>query len=201
MAEFDFSGLWNQINSNVFLFSLAVSIAIPFAVILLGYGIHLLGLTLATLAGLFMHSWSISLIINYLFFPGVMLHELAHALFAVLTGAKVTKLVLFKKEGDTLGHVEFRHRGGALLVAFQNIFISSAPMFVGGAVLFACHYVIRQIPGAPLWLKIMMGYLGVSMFFHMTMSPQDIKVYVKGIPLFSCILFLVVFIFRLLGVF
>jgi len=199
MSDLNIPELWAQINSNIFLLSLTVAVVLPFAVILVGYAIHMLGLTLAQLADLFIDSWVVYAIINYLFFPGVMLHELAHALFAVLTGARVTELALFKKDGDSLGHVNFMHRGGTILVAVQRIFISSAPMFVGAVVVFACRYIIL-LDAVPLWGKILSGYIGVSMFFHMTMSPQDIKVYVKGIPVFMIILFIEVFLLRLFGV-
>ncbi len=196
MSKINWAELWTTINSNIFLFSLTIAVLLPFAVILVGYAIHMLGLTLAQLADLFIDSWIVYAIINYLFFPGVMLHETAHALFAVLTGAKVTELALFKRDGDSLGHVNFRHRGGPILVAVQRIFISSAPMFVGAAVVFGCQHVVFHMATAPLWLKILAGYIGISMFFHMTMSPQDIKVYVKGIPVFILILFIEMLLLR-----
>ena len=130
-----------------------------------------------------------------------MIHETAHALFALLTGAKVTEVALFKKDGNSLGHVSIQHRGGAVLVATQSIFISSAPMFVGAAVVYLCYRLITGGVLPYLWLKILVGYLGVAMFFHMTMSSQDIKVYVKGIPIFMLILFIVMLIMRFIGVF
>jgi len=198
MTDLNIPELWAQINSNIFLLSLTVAVILPFAVILTGYAIHMLGLTLAQLADLFIDSWFVYAVINYLFFPGVMLHELAHALFAVLTGARVTELTLFKRDGDSLGHVNFQHRGGTILVAVQRIFISSAPMYVGGIVVLACRHFIL-LASTPLWAKILSGYIGISMFFHMTMSPQDIKVYVKGIPVFMVLLFIEVFLLRLFG--
>ena len=112
----------------------------------------------------------------------------------------MTELALFQRDGDSLGHVNFQHRGGTILISVQRIFISSAPMFVGAAVVFGCYYVVFILATAPLWLKILAGYIGISMFFHMTMSPQDIKVYVKGIPVFMIILFIEAFLLRLLGI-
>ena len=191
---------WDTIYNNMFLFALFVAIVVPFAVILVGYGINMLGLTLAQLVGLFMDPWFVYFIINYLFFPGVMIHETAHALFALLTGAKVSEVALFKKEGNSLGHVSIQHRGSSVLVAVQSIFISSAPMYVGAAVVYTCYRLITSGVLPYLWLKILVGYLGVAMFFHMTMSPQDIKVYVKGIPIFMLILFIVMIILRLLHI-
>ena len=191
---------WDTIYNNMFLYALFVAVVVPFAVILVGYGINMLGLALAQLVGLFMDPWFVYFIINYLFFPGVMIHETAHALFALLTGAKVTEVALFKKDGNSLGHVAIQHRGSTVLVAIQSIFISSAPMYVGGAVVYTCYWLITSGMLPYLWLKILIGYLGVAMFFHMTMSPQDIKVYVKGIPIFMLILFIVMIILRLLSI-
>ena len=60
---------WDTIYSNAFLFALAVALVLPFVVILVGYAINMLGLTLAQLVGLFMDPWFVYFIINYLFFP------------------------------------------------------------------------------------------------------------------------------------
>ncbi|MBR6381569.1 MAG: hypothetical protein IKS07_07860 [Lachnospiraceae bacterium] len=190
---------YDRIYPNMFLYAAVAAILISVAVIVVGFAIHMIGLTLATLVGIFVDPWIVYAVINYLFFPGVMIHETAHALFALLTGAKVTEVALFKKEGHSLGHVAFRNRGGVFLVALQNILISAAPMFVGTAVLLGCRYVLLGYPDLALWVKILVGYLGISMFFHMTMSPEDIKIYVRGLPLFSLLLFGVVLVFRALG--
>ena len=197
MSEFSPDNLITMINSNILSFSIAVAVIVPFAIILVGYGIHMLCMLLAHITDIFVSSRFIYVTINYLFFPGVVLHELSHALFAVLTGAKVTKIVFFKKEGDTLGHVEFRHRGNSLLIAIQRIFISSAPMFLGTLIVWGCYHTIFQVRTSPVWLKFLLGYIGISMLFHMTMSKQDVKVYLKGVPVFSCLLFVVTFILKL----
>lgn len=185
---------------NPVIFSVLVAVLLPFTVMIAGMFINLVGEALATIIGLFLAPSVASAIVNYLMFPGVMLHELAHALFALLTGAKVTEVALFKKEGDSLGHVNFHNRGNIFVVALQNIFTSSAPMFVGAAVVYACFYFVGHLSHSLLWLKILLGYIGVSMFFHMTMSPEDIRVYVKGIPLFIVIVFVVTLILRLTGI-
>ena len=45
------------------------------------------------------------ILVNYLMFPGVMLHEISHATMAFVTGAEVTEVALFKPSGGTLGYV------------------------------------------------------------------------------------------------
>ena len=196
MLTEDLKKIWEIIYGNPFVFAAFVSVVLPFAVILAGYAINLFGEAFATLVSFFVDPWLVYVIVNYLFFPGVMLHELAHALFAVLTGAKVTELALFKREGDTLGHVNASMRGNMFMIAIQRIFISSAPMFVGTGVVLLCRYLILTLT-IPLWGKILIGYIGVAMFFHMTMSVEDIKIYVKGIPIFMCIVFVVSLIVKL----
>ena len=192
--------LYSGIHANPLLMASLAAVIIPFAVIAVGYLISLLGEALAVLVSFFMDPWIVYAVINYLFFPGVMLHELSHALFAVLTGAKVTEVALFKRSGESLGHVNFVNRGNMVIRALQNIFISAAPMFGGTAVILLCRYILMNVADLPVWGKVITIYIGVAMFFHMTMSKQDIKVYVKGIPLFMGILFVVVLTLRLTGI-
>lgn len=191
---------YNKIHDIPALYALIFAVLLPFVIIAVGYLIQLIGEALTAGLSLAFAPKAASAIVNYAFFPGVMLHEMAHAFLAVITGAKITEVALFKHIDDSLGHVNFRNRGNIIVVALQNIFISSAPMFVGAAVVWGCFYWIHILGHSLLWLKIILGYIGVSMFFHMTMSPADIKVYIKGIPLFIVIVFVVVFPLRLFGV-
>ena len=121
---------------------------------------------------------------------------------ALITGAKVTEVALFKKDdaSGSLGHVNFRNRGNVIAVAFQNVFILSAPMYLGGAACFGCFFSIYHLTDFPIWFKILLGYLGVAIFFHMTMSPADRKVYIKGVPIMMAIIFIIAVPLRLFGV-
>ena len=182
------------------LYCLIIAVLIPFLVIVIGYFINLIGEAFAAIMGMITAPVVAQGIVNYVMFPGVMIHELAHAFFAVITGAKITEVALFKVEDGALGHVNFKNRGNVIVVALQNIFISSAPMFVGAAVVVGCGILLSVLPAGYIWLKIIIWYLMISMFFHMTMSPADISVYIKGVPLFIVILFVVFLPIRLLGV-
>ncbi len=190
---------YNKIYDIPLLYAAVVAILLPFLVIAVGYVIQIIGEALASIVGMVLAPDIAGALVNYVFFPGVIIHEMAHAFLAVITGAKITEVALFKKMDDSLGHVNFKNRGNIILVAIQNIFISSAPMFVGAVVVYGCFYWISILGKSLLWLKIILGYVGVSMFFHMTMSPADIKVYVKGIPLFIVIVFVITVILRLTG--
>jgi len=68
--------------------------------------------------------------------PGIILHELSHALFCFLTGAKITKISFFDKNGG-----EVKHSPSKLPVIGQ-ILISCAP-FVFGAV--AIYFLSRKL--------------------------------------------------------
>lgn len=62
--------------------------------------------------------------------PGVIVHELSHAFACFVTGAKVTEISMFKKDGG-----EVRH-GHSKLPVLGPIFISIAPFIVGALIIF-----------------------------------------------------------------
>lgn len=191
---------YNFIHDIPLLYCIIVAVLIPFLVIAVGAFINLVGEALGQIVGMAFAPVVAQGLINYAFFPGVMIHELSHAFFAVITGAKITEVALFKVEDGALGHVNFKNRGNIIVRALQNIFISCAPMLVGAAVVIGCGLWLSVLPAGYIWLKIIIWYLMISMFFHMTMSPADIKVYIKGVPLFIVILFLIAVPLRLTGV-
>ncbi|SEF80036.1 hypothetical protein SAMN04487934_103200 [Eubacterium ruminantium] len=195
-----FVNLYEFIHDFPLLYAVLAAVILPFLIIAVGYAINYIGLAIAFILSLFVDPWLVQAIINFLFFPGVILHELSHAFLAVITGAKVTEVALFKKEGESLGHVYFKNRGNRVIVSLQYIFISAAPMFCGALIVWGCWAWILILPKALLWLKILLGYIGASMFFHMTMSSADIKIYIRGIPIFMALLFIVTLALRLVGV-
>ena len=58
-------------------------------------------------------------VMNILTFVGTIHHELSHALYALITGAKVTNVEVFKPKDDRLGCVEFIPRGNWFTKALQ----------------------------------------------------------------------------------
>ena len=136
---------------------------------------------------------------NYALFVGVIIHELSHAFFALITGAKVVEVALFKPENGSLGHVVYQSRGNTFARALQSSFSSCAPVVVG---LVLCGLMITKV--FPIltvsWQWILAIYLFISIAFHMNMSKVDIKVYFSGLlPLLvimlpiTCILILVLY--------
>lgn len=69
---------------------------------------------------------------GYRFFvaPGIIVHELSHALMCLLTGAKISKIALFDKEGGKVEH------SAPKIPILGQIVISLAPMVFGAAAIY-----------------------------------------------------------------
>lgn len=117
--------------------------------------------------------------INYFTVPGVAFHETSHALFATLLGAKVTKIVFFKKDHSdgTLGYVTYTKRGPKLLQNYQSIFSGIAPNICG----FFGTYVMLRFLHPVVWQShniifiVLFYYLLACILLHGTLSDADIK--------------------------
>ena len=70
---------------------------------------------------------------NWLTFPGVIHHELSHAFFAVITGAKITEFRPFWPDKNTgsLGNIGFVARGNLLIRSVQLAFTTAGPVIMG----------------------------------------------------------------------
>lgn len=124
-------------------------------------------------------------LINVLTFPGVIHHELSHALFAFLTGAKVEQVKVFRlhQKDGRLGYVSYRPRGNYLLQSIQKVCASIAPIIMGLITCSLLHYFLRpQVLDLPIW-RILYDYLFASILLHMSLSSQDVKVMKGGIVL------------------
>lgn len=65
----------------------------------------------------------------YLVSPGVMFHELGHALGCLVTFTRITKMVLFHPQGDTLGYVE--HVQPQRFGGLREFIIATGPIWLG----------------------------------------------------------------------
>lgn len=122
-------------------------------------------------------------LINYLTFPGVVHHELSHALFAFLTGAKVTEIKLFRihhKDGR-LGYVSYAPRGNFIMMSIQKVLSSVAPIVMGFVSCSLLYLYARPALEDSLWQTALLYYALVSIILHMSLSKQDIKVMKSGI--------------------
>lgn len=116
---------------------------------------------------------------SYLLFPGVMIHELSHAFFALITGARITEIALFKPDGDSLGHVSFVARGDTFFRALQNSFSACAPVVTGMVLTSLIAFKLFPVLAGPLqWVLAI--YIFIAVLFHMNMSSADLKCYFRG---------------------
>ena len=134
-------------------------------------------------------------IMNNLTFVGTVHHELSHALFAFLTGAKISEIKLYNPENGVLGSVSYYPKGNVFFQCIQCTLSSIAPVICGFFTLslLSNNYNTLTGIGIPNWLLI---YLMISIFSHMTMSSQDIKVSLKGLLAFILVLFVIMYVTR-----
>ena len=138
-------------------------------------------------------------VMNYLTFVGVVHHEIAHGVYALLTGAKVTEFAPFKPQksedgGMSLGHVNYIPRGPWFLRSIQNYLSSMAPTIQGVVSLYFMRFLWAL--EMPFILRAVLAYFGISILVHMDMSPADVKIMAKGLPVCMCLIFVVCWIFK-----
>ena len=72
----------------------------------------------------------------YLTCPGVMVHEIGHALFCVIFRHKIVEMKLFSPEEDgTLGYVNHSYNPNSFYQRIGNFFIGTGPIWFGIVVL------------------------------------------------------------------
>ena len=135
-------------------------------------------------------------ILNRVLFMGTVFHELSHALFAKISGAKVTKIrcfVLFSK--DTLGYVSFTPQGNPASQAMQSCLTSCAPVLTAFVTVPLFSYLALTYSGGFLW-NLVFGYCAISALCHASMSDVDLDLYKKGAICVYPMLVLLVFALR-----
>ncbi len=129
------------------------------------------------------------LLVNYLTWPGVVHHELSHALVAFLSGAKVEKIVVFPK-GETLGHVDFIPRGNIFFRSIQISLSSIAPPALGIISIFLISKF--TLPLCKIWWNYLLAYyVLVSIAMHMRLSKADCKNFFIGLFPSAFIIYLI----------
>lgn len=133
------------------------------------------------------------LVMNYITFVGVIHHELSHALFAFFTGADIVKVDLFKVTNNTLGQVMYRTRGNMFMRSIQDTLSAIAPMVTGVFSEYMLYNLLttHQLTGGG---KLIILYVMVSILCHMSLSVQDIKMMLRGLPIFALLVFLFMYI-------
>ena len=177
------------------LMTFTIFLVIPFA----GFLVHLLGRGILMCISRFISMRLTMFIANRITFVGVVHHELSHAAFAVITGAEVSNINLFKPNQNSLGSVSITPRGNFVIRSIQLMLSSIAPVITGCISLYLIFNYIFPLDLGVL-LNIVKVYIALSILLHMEMSFADIKGAFKGLPVCFSIGFVVVLILSLTGV-
>ena len=132
-------------------------------------------------------------IINRFTFIGVIHHELSHAFMAILCGAQVTEVSVFKFKGDTLGNIKFIPRGPKIFRDLQMCFAALAPSLCGITTLYLLICFVNMKYDFLWWQWAILIYVELSILLHMTLSTVDIKAALKGMITTLVIIFIVLF--------
>ena len=168
------------------------------AVMLTGFLVSTADLLCVKLLSLILGGRPAFLIRNYITWPGTVLHELSHALFAFITGAGIKEIRLFPR-GEKLGSVSIIPRGNLLLRSLQLSLSAVAPVITGLICLILMWVCI--LPGLyKAWNYILFWYFFISVFFHMSLSPEDRKNFLSGIIPTAVLIFLIFLVPAFLGI-
>jgi hypothetical protein len=104
---------------------------------------------------------------SYYYFvaPGVMFHELGHAIGCILTLTKVVEFAPFRIQGETLGHVRYVKSGR--LQSVRECIIATGPVWFGCVVIFLLGLLMEGKEFLPVYSEAFpegepsfLGYLG-----------------------------------------
>lgn len=162
-------------------------------------------ITQATLRRLFAYLSSLTkskklifVIISVIYFPGTLLHEIAHFTMAIVLLLRVKEIQIFPKitEDNTLklGHVLFEKRG-----AIRGVLVGIAPFFLGIAFFWSLAY-FKLFPNPSFLMNILIGYLIFTVSSTMFSSKKDLIDILYAIPL-AIMIVGIVYIFDLTIVF
>ena len=127
----------------------------------------------------------------YLTAPGVMIHEIGHAVFCLIFRHKIVEMKLFSPEEDgTLGYVNHSYNPNSFYQRIGNFFIGTGPIWFGVAVLCLISWLL--LPNAMQisdffslnfwgrWQSYIWLYLALTISSHITLSPPDLAGSVDG---------------------
>ena len=177
---------------NTVIVALQNTLILMLATIIIGRTIDLIIEILLKIMSKHLGSKFTLLFANRLTFIGTIHHELSHAIVLLLTGAQIVKIDLFKPQGNRLGQVKYINRGNIVFRSIQNTLSSIAPVLIG----IISETLIYKALGLrdDWWFKLTISYIMISILLHMTMSKQDLKAAIKGLPICSIIIFILMYI-------
>lgn len=114
---------------------------------------------------------TVSAIVSTIFFPGTIVHEVSHLLFALALGLRVQEIKIFPTIEESeikLGRVLYERRD-----PIRGIMVGVAPLLVGLFAFFFFAY-FKLFPGSSVLLNILIGYLVFTISTTMFSSKQDL---------------------------
>lgn len=174
---------------------LALKLILILAAIVLG--IHVMKSAVIFLLSLIVGNSLATLFINKITFFGTIVHELSHAIMAILTGAKVKGIDLFNivPQENALGTTYVAFSKNIFLQSIQRVAVAIAPI-IGG---FVVIYLLNMIPIDKKWVLYLVRYLQISVLLHISISTTDIKVGAAGLPVVFILLVAVIIVLIKLG--
>lgn len=100
--------------------------------------------------------------------PGVMAHELGHALFCLLARVKIYKIKLFQF-GKVAGYVNHDEP----TKFYQSVLISFGPLMLNSLLALICF--ARLTASYTTWQTIVLAWLGIAIGLHAIPSTGDAK--------------------------
>lgn len=97
-------------------------------------------------------------------FPGVWVHELAHALACIVSGVPIHKIEVHSRSGKVV------HRTSNLR---SSVLISFAPLIIGGILSFVLFSYAKEMVEMDILLAALAAWLGFSIAFHSIPSHPD----------------------------
>ncbi|MHA1822106.1 MAG: hypothetical protein ACTSU2_03125 [Promethearchaeota archaeon] len=110
-------------------------------------------------------------ILNILFFPGIIIHELSHAIMCFILRIKMDKIVLFSNnnKGGYVASDDFYNRS-----FISNALSALAPLILGTIILYYSEQLF-QLPKINVSLKYLLLYIDISIIFSCGPSLADIS--------------------------
>ena len=128
----------------------------------------------------------------YLNCPGVMVHEIGHALFCIIFRHKIIEMKLFSPKADgTLGYVNHSYNPNNFYQRIGNFFIGTGPVWFGFIVL---YFISQQLLPNGMnisdfisanfwgrWQSYVWLYLSLTIASHITLSRPDLAGSTDGV--------------------
>lgn len=109
---------------------------------------------------------------------GIIHHELSHLIIGLLLGCRLLDKKLYNESSSTsryLGYIEFLMSRNVFVNSIQCYLVPTAPFVLGVSSLLSLSYILVSFD-LIIFVSILIKFVMFSIFLHMFMSVQDIKI-------------------------